>query len=212
VLDEAGELKVAEIERAGGTARFLPLDVRDPDAWEFVVHETVGAFGGVDALVNNAGFTLPRTIEEATLDEFRSVMEVNLYGAFLRIKAVLPALVSRGGGAIVNISFNPTEMIVPTTTYYAASKAALANLTKTTAIHAGLNGYGIRANSIHPGPHATEMLSDPEVANLPHIRIMRSRCHSVGSATRRSSRNWSPSWPPMKAATSPRRSSLSTVD
>jgi 3alpha(or 20beta)-hydroxysteroid dehydrogenase len=172
VLDDAGRSTVTEIQQAGGSARFLPLDVRDPDAWSSVVQETADAFGGVDALVNNAGITLPRTIEDATLDEFRSVMEINLYGAFLGIKAVLPKLISRGGGAIVNISSNSTEMIVPTTTYYAASKAALANLTKTTAIHAAVSGYGIRANSVHPGPHATDMLADPEVSKLPHLKAI----------------------------------------
>ncbi|MFI5623406.1 SDR family NAD(P)-dependent oxidoreductase [Nocardioides sp. NPDC051685] len=171
VLDEIGSKTVAEIEAAGGTARYQSLDVRDADAWSTVVRQTVDKFGAIDALVNNAGVILPKTIEEATVEEFRSVMDVNLYGAFLGIQAVLPTLKSRGGGAIVNVSSNSTEMIVPTSTYYAASKAALANLTKTTAIHAALKGYGIRANSIHPGPHATEMIES--VAHLPHIAAMR---------------------------------------
>ena len=127
----------------------------------------------MDVLVNNAGIALPRTIEEANLDEFKHVMDINLYGPFLGMKAALPALIARGAGSIVNVSSNSTEMIVPTTTYYAASKAALANLTKTTAVHLATQGYQIRANSIHPGPHSTEMLADPDVARMPHIQRMR---------------------------------------
>jgi 3alpha(or 20beta)-hydroxysteroid dehydrogenase len=173
ILEDAGRQKVEEIEGAGGRARFARLDVRDSDAWSDAVAGAIDAFGAVDVLVNNAGVTLPRTIEEATLEEFKRVMDINLYGAFRGIKAVLPALISRGGGSIVNVSSNSTEMILPTTTVYGASKAALANLTKTTAIHVALKGYGIRANSIHPGPHATDMLADPEVAAQPHIQVMR---------------------------------------
>jgi 3alpha(or 20beta)-hydroxysteroid dehydrogenase len=173
ILEDAGQQTVAEIKSSGGRARFARLDVRDADAWSSVVAETVEEFGGVDVLVNNAGMTLPRTIEDVTLEEFKRVMDVNLYGAFLGIKAVLPELISRGGGVIVNVSSNSTEMILPTTSIYGASKAALANLTKTTAIHVALKGYAIRANSIHPGPHATDMLADPDVANQPHIQILR---------------------------------------
>lgn len=173
VLDDAGRAKIEEITANGGTARFAHLDVRDEDEWKRMVDDTVKAYGGIDTLVNNAGITLPRTIEDATLEEFKHVMDINLYGAFAGIQAVLPALIARGSGSIVNVSSNSTDMIVPTTTYYAASKAALANLTKTTAVHVGLKGYGIRANSIHPGPHATDMLADPEIAEQPHIKMMR---------------------------------------
>ncbi|MER7684915.1 glucose 1-dehydrogenase [Streptomyces sp. NPDC097610] len=173
ILQEEGRQKASEIVDAGGTARFVLLDVRDGDSWSEVVTSTVDEFGGLDVLVNNAGVVLPRTIEDATLDEFKNVMDVNFFGAFLGIKAVLPSLIARGGGSIVNVSSNSTEMIVPTTTYYAASKAALANLTKTTALHVAFKEYGIRANSVHPGPHATDMLGNPEIAELPHIKAMR---------------------------------------
>ncbi|WP_167042260.1 glucose 1-dehydrogenase [Salinibacterium sp. ZJ454] len=173
ILTDAGQEKVDEITAAGGTARFALLDVRDADAWARVVDESIAAYGGIDVLVNNAGIALPRTIEDATLDEFKHVMDINLYGPFLGIQAVLPALIARGSGSIINVSSNSTEMIVPTTTYYAASKAALANLTKTTAVHVALKGYEIRSNSIHPGPHATAILEAPEVARMPHIQQMR---------------------------------------
>jgi len=173
LLADEGKATVEEITSHGGTAAFAHLDVRDADAWARVVDETLAAYGGLDVLVNNAGIAMPRSIEDATLEEFRHVMDINLYGAFLGIKAALPALIARGSGSIVNVSSNSTEMIVPTTTYYGASKAALANLTKTTAVHVATQGYGIRANSIHPGPHETDMLADPVVAAMPHIQRMR---------------------------------------
>jgi 3alpha(or 20beta)-hydroxysteroid dehydrogenase len=169
ILEDEGHAKVDEITAAGGVARFAHLDVRDADAWARVVDESVEAYGGLDVLVNNAGLNLPRTIEDANLDEFKRIMDINLYGPFLGTKAALPALKARGAGSIVNVSSNSTEMIVPTTTYYAASKAALANLTKTTAVHFGTKGYQIRANSIHPGPHSTAMVDERQ----PHIQKMR---------------------------------------
>lgn len=73
----------------------------------------------------------------------------------------LPAMRERKGGSIVNVSSNSKEMIVPTTTYYATKKAALANLTKSAAVHFASQGYSIRVNAIHPGPHETDMLADP---------------------------------------------------
>lgn len=169
VLDAEGAAKADEIRAAGGAALFQHLDVRDADAWQQVVERTAADFGGLDALVNCAGITLPRTIEDATLEEFQHVMDINLYGPFLGMQAALPALIERGGGSIVNISSNSTDMIVPTTTYYAASKAALANLTKTAAVRFATQDYGIRVNSVHPGPHATDMVDE----SMPHIRQMR---------------------------------------
>jgi 3alpha(or 20beta)-hydroxysteroid dehydrogenase len=169
ILEAEGEAKAAEIASSGGRALFTRLDVREEQAWARVVDEAVTAFGGVDVLVNNAGVSLPRTIEDATLEEFRRVMDINLYGPFLGMKAALPAMTARGGGSIVNVSSNSTEMIVPTTTYYAASKAALANLTKTAAVRFATQNLNIRVNSIHPGPHATDMIDE----NVPHIRQMR---------------------------------------
>lgn len=76
VLNDAGVKTAVEIEEAGRTAHYLPLDVRDVDAWGFVVRQAVDEYGGVDALVNNAGVILSRTIEDATLEEFKSVMEI----------------------------------------------------------------------------------------------------------------------------------------
>ena len=75
-------------------------------------------------------------------------------------------------GRFVNISSNSTAMVMPITTFYGASKAALANMSKAAAVHCASSGYNIRINTIHPGPHATEMIlgGDVPAADLPGMR------------------------------------------
>ena len=173
LLADEGQALVDDIVRAGGTACFAELDVRDRQAWDRVVSDCIEAYGRVDILLNSAGITLPKTIEEATIDEFKQVMDINLYGTFHGIQAVIPTMKNQASGSIINVASNSTEMIVPTTTYYATSKAAVANLTKTAAVHLGSSGCGIRVNSIHPGPHETPMITAPHVAQMPHIQRMK---------------------------------------
>lgn len=156
VLDEAGEATVAELAAEGHAAVYRHLDVRDAASWEATVAATLDAFGRVDCLVNNAGINFVETIESATADQFRAVLDVNLIGPFLGMQAAIPAMKAAGGGSIVNLASNSTRKVVVSTTVYSASKAALANLTKTSA--AWLGQYGIRVNSVHPGAHDTEMV------------------------------------------------------
>jgi 3alpha(or 20beta)-hydroxysteroid dehydrogenase len=156
VLDEAGEATVAQMVAEGHVARYRHLDVRETEAWGVLVRETIDAFGRIDCLVNNAGINFVETIESATEQQFRSILDVNLIGPFVGMQAVIPAMKAQGGGSIVNLSSNSTRKVVVSTTVYSASKAALANLTKTSA--AWLGQYGIRVNSVHPGAHDTEMV------------------------------------------------------
>lgn len=172
VLDEAGEARASDLTAAGHTARYARLDVRDADAWSALVDETMAQWSRIDCLVNNAGINNPIDIEESTADQFRMVLEVNLIGPYHGIKAVLPAMRQGGGGSIINVSSNSTAMVLPTTSLYGASKAALANLTKTTAVHCALKGDAIRVNSIHPGAHLTEMLDNPQVQAMPQVKAL----------------------------------------
>jgi 3alpha(or 20beta)-hydroxysteroid dehydrogenase len=79
----------------------------------------------------------------------------------------------RGGGSIINIASNATDFIFPETISYGSSKAALANMTKAVAVHCGRRGYRIRANSIHPGPHATAMMGNEPSPLLQRIPLGR---------------------------------------
>lgn len=172
MLDEAGEARAAQQIAAGHSAHYVHLDVRDAEGWTALIDDTLYRWGRIDCLVNNAGINIPIDIEEATVEQFRAILDVNLIGAFLGTKAVLPAMRRSGGGSIINVASNSTQMVLPTTSLYGASKAALANLTKTTAVHCALRGDKIRVNSIHPGAHMTEMLENPQVQAMPQVRAL----------------------------------------
>jgi 3alpha(or 20beta)-hydroxysteroid dehydrogenase len=174
ILDEAGEARAASLNTQGLRAEYHHLDVRDAASWAHLVNTALARHGRLDVLVNNAGINIPVTIEDASLEQFHAILEVNLIGAFLGMKAAIPAMRQGGGGSIINISSNSTQMIVPAASLYSASKAAVANLTKTTAVHCAQSGYNIRVNSIHPGAHETEMLlgKDHPAAEIPQVKAL----------------------------------------
>ena len=176
VLNEQGAETAKTLAEAGHKAVFLHHDVRDVGQWQAVVDAAASQFGDVGILVNNAGITLPASFEEASLDDFQHVLDINLLGPFLGMKAVLPSMKRTGNGSIVNISSNSTQMIIGLASLYSASKAALANLTKTAAVHCAEQNYGIRVNSVHPGPQATPMLlgegGSHADADLPAVRAV----------------------------------------
>jgi 3alpha(or 20beta)-hydroxysteroid dehydrogenase len=174
VLQDVGEKHAVHLRGLGYQAEFLAHDVREAAQWDAAVARTLERFGRLDILVNNAGINAPETIESATAEAFRAVMEVNLIGPFLGMKAVAPAMRKSGGGSIVNISSNSTRKLVSLTTIYGASKAALAYITKTAAVHYGESRYNIRVNSVHPGPTETDMLlgGAAKAADIPVVRAM----------------------------------------
>jgi cyclopentanol dehydrogenase len=178
VLIEEGRLTAQRIIDQGGQAHFEPLDVTDEGQWASIVAETVGRFGGVDVLVNNAGIYRIGPIEQTSMDVFRQIMEVNVVGVFLGTRAVLPEMRKLGGGSIINISSTAGLAGSANSGAYQASKGAVRIFTKSTAIeHVG---SGIRANSVHPGMIDTDMitvlLKDPEerrqrIASVPLGRV-----------------------------------------
>ena len=165
VLDDEGRQVEAEIAAAGGEAVYVRLDVTDEDAWREAVGTAVSRFGKVDILVNNAGIASWNAGDDASVEEWDRIMEVNAKGVFLGTKAVIPAMRAAGGGSIINIS-SISGMVGQVNIHpgYNASKGAVRILTKSTAVqHAA---EGIRCNSIHPGPVKTPMTerswSNPE--------------------------------------------------
>lgn len=169
-----GEATAQTLREAGHQAAFALMDVAKRDAWGPILSDTASRFGGIDILVNNAGVYRPATIETVDLDGLIDVYGINLFGPMLGMQAVIPYMRERGGGSIINIASNVTDFIFPDTISYGSSKAALANMTKAVAVHCGRKGYRIRANSIHPGPHATEMMGSepsPLVQRIPLGRM-----------------------------------------
>ena len=158
VLEDLGRQVEAEINETGGQALFLRLDVTQESDWERVVRETVGRFGKLDVLVNNAAILRTTPIEHTTVEEWDTVMAVNARGVFLGTKHAIPEMRKAGGGSIINISSTAGLVGSPRGGAYGTSKGAVRLFTKYTAIqHAG---DGIRANSIHPGPIDTEMIAE----------------------------------------------------
>ena len=147
-----------EISSSGGSAVSMTLDVTSEPNWIGVIEQTVEFFGKLDILVNNAGIYSRVPIENASVEEFDHILEVNLRGVFLGTKHAIPAMRTSGGGSIINISSTAGIVGNVGSGAYGASKGSVRSFTKYTAIQHAYEG--IRANSVHPGPIDTDMISD----------------------------------------------------
>ncbi len=160
ILDEDGQRVANSIVDTGGEALYAHLDVTSETDWSDIVDKTVAEFGRVDLLLNNAGILPVAPIEQATLEHFRQVIDVNLVGVFLGMRAVIPAMREAGGGCIINTSSTAGIQGYPGLGAYVSSKFGVRGLTKVAAVELG--GDNIRVNSVHPGPVDTEMLANPD--------------------------------------------------
>jgi NAD(P)-dependent dehydrogenase (short-subunit alcohol dehydrogenase family) len=150
-IDDKLAAQTAEaIAAAGGDALPLRHDVSNPDDWPAVMAAVEKKFGRLDALVNNAGIAIAKTIEDTTLAEWRRTMAVNLDGVFLGCQAGI-GLMKKTGGSIVNLSSIDGIIGEADLAAYCASKGGVRTLTKAVAVHCAEQKYGIRCNSIHPG-------------------------------------------------------------
>lgn len=148
VLSDEGQQVAHDIRATGGDARFLPLDVRSEQEWAHAVSEVVRVWGRCDALVNNSGILDRSGIGGLSIDGWHRVLDVNLTGPMLGMRAIAPLMAGGGGGSIVNVS-SAAGLIAYPGAAYTASKWALRGLTKSAAAEFGPDG--IRVNSIHPG-------------------------------------------------------------
>ena len=155
VLDEEGAKVASEINESGGDAVFVHLDVSGEDDWRRAIDTAVSKFGKLNVLVNNAAIYRGSRVEEATIDEWDTVMDINAKGVFLGTKLAIPEMRKAGGGSIVNIVSVAGLVGGTQAAAYQASKGAVRQFTKTTAVQYA--GDGIRANSIYPGAVETPM-------------------------------------------------------
>lgn len=162
VLEERGRQTVREIEKAGGQAMFVPLDVTQEASWAAAIDATVKAYGKLDILVNNAGVFVGKGVEDASMEEWHRLVAVNLTGVVLGTRAALPHLktaakASAHGSAIVNLASVAGLVGSQLDPLYSLTKGGVTLFTKSTALEFGRKGYGIRVNSIHPGVIDTDM-------------------------------------------------------
>ncbi len=153
ILDDMGEQLAVELRDA---ATYQHMDVTSQDDWEAAISEAESRFGAVNVLVNNAAILHLGTIADTSPEDFHRVLDVNLVGPMLGVKAVTPAMRRSGGGSIVNVA--SVDALDPHngSVCYASSKWGLRCLTRVAAIELGM--YGIRVNVVCPSVGSNEML------------------------------------------------------
>ena len=162
ILDSAGREVAASI---GDGARFIRHDVSSPDQWAEVVAFACNEFGRIDVLVNNAAICAATPILEQGVDEFETMLRINLIGPFLGIKAVVEPMKAAGGGSVVNISSQAGLQGLSGYGAYGSSKWGLRGLTKVASIELGQ--FGIRVNTVYPGMIDTPMIEHLNVHRGP---------------------------------------------
>lgn len=153
---------VRRIEEAGGKALALPGDMAvEADALQAVA-DTVAKLGRIDILINSAGVMQAGGVENADLDEYRRVFDINLFATLYTCRAAVPHMLEQGGGDIVTISSLAGRKGGPQTNAYSASKHAVNSMTD--AMRQELGGRNIRVCTLMPGATQTEVgdnISDP---------------------------------------------------
>jgi 3alpha(or 20beta)-hydroxysteroid dehydrogenase len=142
----------------GAQARFVHHDVTDEAGWQAVIDATLSAFGGIEILVNNAGIVAFGAVQDTSRAEFERVLQVNMVGAFLGLRAVHPAMKQAGGGSIVNVASIAAVKGAAGMAAYGASKWGLRGLARFAAQDFAADR--IRVNTILPGLIDTPMTAE----------------------------------------------------
>lgn len=161
VLDDEGK---ALAEELGDAARYVHLDVTRDEDWRAAVAFAVSEFGKLNVLFNNAGIFNGGPLNRYKRDQWQEMLDVNLTGPFLGMRAATDALIAAGGGSIINTSSIEGLRGTPWAHGYVASKWGLTGLTKSAAME--LASHGIRVNSLHPG-----RISTPATDQMPEDLI-----------------------------------------
>ena len=141
---------VAEtIQSIGQKALAVPADVGDASQVASLVEHSLNTFGKIDALINNAGICLTGSVVNTTLDDWRRILDTNLWGCIHTVQAVLPSMIAQQQGSIVNVGSFGGKMPLPQMTAYCTSKYALTGFTESLRLE--LQGQGIHVGIVHPG-------------------------------------------------------------
>lgn len=184
-IDERQGNKVVEkIRKDGGEAIFVKLDVSKEEEWDNAISKVIKTYGKINILVNNAGVSLGKNVEQTTLEDWNWVMDINSKGVFLGTKNAIIAMKDNGEScSIINRSSIDGQVGEPDLAAYCASKGAVTILTKAAALHCGKSGYKIRINSVHPGYVHTSLTekeaSDSGLSNEQYFANV-GRLHPIG--------------------------------
>jgi 2-hydroxycyclohexanecarboxyl-CoA dehydrogenase len=158
LLEAEAREAVAEIERKGGTGIAVTLDVTLPDSVAAAIDETTARLGPIDVLVNNAGWDEHHRFLETDEPFWDRVIEVNFKGCLRLTKAVLPGMVERRWGRVVNIGSDAGRVGSSLESVYSGAKGAVIAFTKTIAREVARDG--VTANAVCPGPTETPLLAE----------------------------------------------------
>jgi NAD(P)-dependent dehydrogenase (short-subunit alcohol dehydrogenase family) len=156
---EAGQNALQAIKDSGGEAVFVQVDVSDSDQVRNMVQTALDTYGGIDILFNNAGILLFGSVLDTDLKDWNRLISINLTGVFLCSQAVIPHMIGRGGGSIINTSSSTgAHDVAANIAAYVTSKGGVTLLTRAMAVDHAKDH--VRVNAIAPGPTDTPMLRD----------------------------------------------------
>ncbi|NTS40366.1 SDR family NAD(P)-dependent oxidoreductase [Flavisolibacter sp. BT320] len=144
-------------EKYGANVLTLEMDVTNTDQVKTAVAQAYAHFGRLDIVLNNAGYSLVGTIEEASAEDVKAMYDTNIFGALAVIQAALPLLRQQGGGHIVGVSSNLGHVTLPVIGYYCSSKWAFEAIHESLALE--VKAFGINVTIVEPGAYATEFSS-----------------------------------------------------
>jgi 3-oxoacyl-[acyl-carrier protein] reductase len=153
---ETADEVVIRIKESGGRAAAVPGDVSDAEAVEQIMAAVREAYGSPEILVNNAGFLQQKRFVDLAVEDFDRMIAVHLRGTFLCTRAVLPEMLSRGSGIVVNVASQLGQIGGIELCHYSAAKAGIIGLTKSLARE--VSAQGVRVNAVAPGPINTELI------------------------------------------------------
>lgn len=159
-----------EVNALGGQVIAVPTDLGDPKQVAALAQETLTAFGTVDVIINNAGWCPPlRLVQDTTLEDWDLAMDVNARGPFLLIKALLPTMLAKRNGHVINVSSDVARGGCATASAYGASKAAMIGLGES--LLDEVAEFGIRVTNMVPGTMNTNQRWDDD-PDFPRETVM----------------------------------------
>ena len=165
----AGTEAAARLEEAGYTAIGVRTDVADPASVQGLAAEVLERFGRIDVLVNNAGIAgRAAPIHEVTIEEWDTLMAIDLRSVYLCCRAVLPGMIERGSGAIINVASVAGKEGNPNMAPYSAAKAGVIGFTK--AVAKEVAQKGIRVNAVAPATAETDILKTLSEQAIEYMR------------------------------------------